>query len=413
QNSVTVTLQTSPGSETISPESKQADSAAAPSNPGFADIARQIETLSEYLQQLQHGGTVTSGNPDAPDHSSLITTFDGQIRELQDALQQKFDATAERIESSQSAAADAQSDVLRTLTEVIFQTSASAGASSSDVRDLLVQFEDRIADRIQDMLRNLTAAPSTVPAVAATSASPVMSATTTQKPAPKPESTTPSRGRSWAEIRQAYLTGSELEDSECAAEEPQPESPPIPVTPVVSAAASEEIPAYGMDLSEAVELEATEFCLATDKATKGLPRAVNPAHMTQKELVEAVVLREETILALAGRLRRLHYSTTQTLSPEQLRGLATTCPEVLWQRVTETLDRLDEQLRVGELEMSLERARLARQVVQMEETRSRLEASARQLGIEMNADGSLGENTNPAARQSSSRRWLGKLGFNH
>ncbi|MCA9062138.1 MAG: hypothetical protein KDA96_03745, partial [Planctomycetaceae bacterium] len=113
------------------------------------------------------------------------------------------------------------------------------------------------------------------------------------------------------------------------------------------------------------------------------------------------------------RLRRLQYSTTQTLTPEQLRGLATTCPEQLWQRVTATLERLDEQLRVGELEMSLERARMARQVMQLEESRSRLANSARQLGVELNSDGTLSEVPGSTVRQSSSRRWLGKLGFNH
>ena len=67
---------------------------------------------------------------------------------------------------------------------------------------------------------------------------------------------------------------------------------------------------------------------------------------------------------------------------------------------------------MGELELSLERARIARQVNQLEHSRMLIERNARQLGLLLNPDGSL---TNPGVQsgrtKSGSRRWLGKLGF--
>ncbi len=46
---------------------------------------------------------------------------------------------------------------------------------------------------------------------------------------------------------------------------------------------------------------------------------------------------------------------------------------------------MDEQLRLGELELSLERARIARQLTQLEQTRQVIERNARQLGFTVNA----------------------------
>jgi hypothetical protein len=72
---------------------------------------------------------------------------------------------------------------------------------------------------------------------------------------------------------------------------------------------------------------------------------------------------------------------------------------------------MNELARLSELELSLERARIARQVSQMEHSRQILEHNARQLGMKLNDDGSVATSRGAGARDSSSRRWLGKLGF--
>ena len=86
-------------------------------------------------------------------------------------------------------------------------------------------------------------------------------------------------------------------------------------------------------------------------------------------------------------------------------------PENLAAQVTQTLQQLDELARIGELELSLERARLARHVNQLDDSRRLIEHHARQLGLTLTDDGTLSNPQKSAVRGSGSRRWLSKLGF--
>ena len=65
----------------------------------------------------------------------------------------------------------------------------------------------------------------------------------------------------------------------------------------------------------------------------------------------------------------------------------------------------------GELELSLERARLSRQVSQLDNSRRLIEHNARQLGFTLEENGTLSNPDKVILRGSGSRRWLSKLGF--
>ena len=142
-----------------------------------------------------------------------------------------------------------------------------------------------------------------------------------------------------------------------------------------------------------------------------VPKTIDPDTVSHDELREAFREREIFISNLIARFRRQQENATGKLSLEQLRTLVTDLPEELASQVRHTLKQMDDLFRMGELELSLERARIARQISQLEHSRLMIERNARQLGLNLNPDGSLATPANQPCRNSSSRRWLGKLGF--
>jgi hypothetical protein len=142
-----------------------------------------------------------------------------------------------------------------------------------------------------------------------------------------------------------------------------------------------------------------------------LPAVPDVDQLNLSELRDAFRQREDFISTLIARLRRQQEATTLIMSAEQLRQLVEHLPDELSLQVRSTLRQMNELARLSELELSLERARIARQVSQMEHSRQILEHNARQLGMKLNDDGSVATSRGAGARDSSSRRWLGKLGF--
>jgi len=99
------------------------------------------------------------------------------------------------------------------------------------------------------------------------------------------------------------------------------------------------------------------------------------------------------------------------ISTEQLREIAETLPNDLRQRTERSLGQLDEQLRLTELELSLERAKMAREMTRMEATRNTVESTARQMGYRIRDDGTLETTADSDDPRRSGRRWLRVLGF--
>lgn len=135
------------------------------------------------------------------------------------------------------------------------------------------------------------------------------------------------------------------------------------------------------------------------------------AEMDESRLRTLVIDQERIISRLARRVHQKSRADLQ-LTPDQLQECAKNLPEELAVRVEATLQTLDEQARLGELELSLERARISRQLSQLEATREILESNARHMGLEIGADGKI-EGSSASSRKlgSKGRRWLGALGF--
>ena len=136
----------------------------------------------------------------------------------------------------------------------------------------------------------------------------------------------------------------------------------------------------------------------------------DPDSLNEDELRSAVIDQERTIAILAKRLQQ-QSRKSQILTAEQLTEVIDILPEQLATRATESLNALDRQLRYGELELSLERARVSRQASRLEVARERLEARARAMGLEIAEDGSIEGGSKTAARGSKARNWLGAMGF--
>ena len=133
--------------------------------------------------------------------------------------------------------------------------------------------------------------------------------------------------------------------------------------------------------------------------------------LNEDGLKTLIIDQERIISRLVRRVQQKSRRELQ-LTPEQLHDCAKNLPEELAVRVETTLKTLDEQARLGELELSLERARISRQLSHLDETREIIEANARSLGLEIGPEGKIEGSPGAAKRNGSKgRRWLGALGF--
>ena len=159
------------------------------------------------------------------------------------------------------------------------------------------------------------------------------------------------------------------------------------------------------------ESASEEIASAEQECRLEVPCAVDVETLNEMELRTALYEREAFIITLIGRLRHQHQKSSEHLPADQLKIMVQHLPEDLASQVFQTLQQLDELARIGELELSLERARLSRQVRELDHSRQLIEHNARQLGLTLAADGNLSNTEKVILRGSSSRRWLSKLRF--
>lgn len=130
------------------------------------------------------------------------------------------------------------------------------------------------------------------------------------------------------------------------------------------------------------------------------------------EQLRSLLLDQERVISRLVRTARAERKASLSLTPDDLREHADNLPEDLAAQVRATLQTLDEQARLGELELSLERARISRQLSHLEDTRQVLESNARALGLEISPEGKIvGDPKSVRNAGSKGRRWLGALGF--
>lgn len=309
-----------------------------------------------------------------------------ELKELTETLRSEFRQSLEALQASQAAANSAQSEVLKTLTEIMFQSAGSRDIPADAVERALSGVEERLIARLEAVIGNVvptanSSSPSAPGPIAARAGhgSPI-----------KLQNAASSVTRSWEQIKNEMMTRGELTESSST---PKPQKPTTALPEVAQLTSDRHFRLPEQDLS----LE--------------LPKAIDPDSASDQELRDAFREREAFIATLIARIRRQQESATGQLSAEQLRTLAEELPDELAEQVRHTLKQMDDLARMGELELSLERARIARQVNQLAHSRQLLERNARQMGMIVNADGTIVHGPNQAGRGSGSRRWLGKLGF--
>ena len=289
-------------------------------------------------------------------------------------MREESRASIQELKVSQEAAAAGQSAVLKALFEVISRSSSVRDNVGDSIEQKLLDFEERIFQRIGHV--NSSQEVTTAPEIK----EPHGVSTSASTPSKK------SGSRSWEEIRNDLLLNGDSRESQ-----------------------------GDVDVREARDLaivNALEKSNSVDTATLlQVPKSVNPDELSDAELREVFCEREEFITTLIGRLRQSHQQSSGHLPAEKLKAMEEFLPEDLAAQVMQTLQQLDELARIGELELSLERARLSRQVSKLEESRQLLEHHARQLGLTLTNDGTVSSPPKSANRGSSSRRWLSKLGF--
>ncbi len=315
----------------------------------------------------------------------ILQAFREGLTDLKSSLRDEFRSAIVELQSAQAAAAASQSEVLRTLTEVMFQTAAAPReVSSASVEAALNGLEDRLIQRLGSIKTDATtAAPAFASKESPTSQKSGLNVTTVKL---KEASSVVSR--SWEQIRNEMIARGDF-DQESSRDVEPPEHLP-------------ELAPLSSD---------RHFRLPEQDPTLEVPPAIDVDNLSIDELRDAFREREAFLSTLIARIRRQQESAQSMLTKDQLREMAAQLPEELESQVRQTLKQMEDLARMGELELSLERARVARQVNQLEHTKQILEHNARQLGMTLNADGSIAVNKNPINRNSSSRRWLGKLGF--
>ena len=309
-----------------------------------------------------------------------------ELKALTETLRNEFRQSLESLQASQAAANAAQSEVLKTLTEIMFQSAGSRDISADALEKAFSGVEERLMSRIEGIAGS---AVPTQSSPAATSPGPVATRTGNGSPM-KLQNAASSVTRSWEQIKHEMMNKGELTECSSASK------------PQKSAAALPEVAQLTSD---------RHFRLPEQDLSLEIPKAIDPEVVSDQELRDAFREREAFITTLIARIRRQQESATGQLSADQLRTLAEDLPDELAEQVRHTLKQMDDLARMGELELSLERARIARQVNQLAHSRQLLERNARQMGMIVNADGTIVHGPNQAGRGSGSRRWLGKLGF--
>ena len=175
---------------------------------------------------------------------------------------------------------------------------------------------------------------------------------------------------------------------------PAPQAPKAPSAPSASAAPSEPVPA-----EDAVVINIEEV---------PPPESIDPASADPDTLRAAVERRDEYITYLTRKLRLANGRSIRLPDWEALSN----APEELITRLQDLEAHLDENLRLAEVELSLERARLAREAAKLRLQQDQLEKELKRLKLDRPQPGAAttaahaGDADNPAGR-----RWLRMLGM--
>lgn len=314
-----------------------------------------------------------------------------QLNELNNRLRSLEEHQAEPVSDTPSDYAQLMSRISSAIGQ---QNQAIAGITSA-----LDSLQESISRQIAAAICRQAQGERTIPTEEAAAADPdsacVESQTQDGNPVKAAESTpeaAASQSDTWTDIKNAFLRETHEDES------PDHSRRDVP--------ANES--AGGVLDRQAAELESAEL----DKLLDRISVINNLAELKDDELREAVRDRDRLISRLVDQLRSA-LQRTQSVRTEQIQNLSELIPAELQTRVEKTLASLSTQARLGELELSLERARVARQMARLETTQEKLQATARSLGLTLHDDGTLEGDVEAVAQGTKGRRWLGVLGFSH
>ncbi len=185
------------------------------------------------------------------------------------------------------------------------------------------------------------------------------------------------------ESMKAELLGDSSEEAEIHSTPPEPNS------------SATEVAAEQFDEIEEFEADPTEA-----------PPSIDIAQASMEELQQAVELRDEYVAHLLRQLRIVHAKRTPSVDWESLQN----APENMEAALKDVQKRLDEQLRIAEVELSLERARLGREQSRLNHLSAQVEKNMRRFGMQSGDDVDQGEGTD-GADPSKGHRWLTMLGL--
>ncbi|MFN9290372.1 MAG: hypothetical protein ACK6EB_20080 [Planctomyces sp.] len=208
--------------------------------------------------------------------------------------------------------------------------------------------------------------------------------------------------RSWEEIRQELFDEVERKSEAGYLADLPIELPtePAPPTGMRDAVFSPEEGGYvPADFSPSDDLVLTE-----------IPQHGELEAMSADELRALLQQRESLMARLIYRLRCREETRLNLLTLDQLRTMQRELPVELATLIESSVRRSDNLTRLGELELAFERARLAREKNNLQQSRQLMDVLAKQLGFTVNSDGTLVRQAESQPR-TGSRRWLGKLGF--
>ncbi len=181
---------------------------------------------------------------------------------------------------------------------------------------------------------------------------------------------------SWEKIKSSLL-GQNLEETEELQTDSKDDSP-----------AQQK---FSIDQSQVIDLLGLE-----------LPPLVDFDNADSDELADAIQSRDEIISILLDRIGQLHQEATSSVDTESLSGFEDE------KAVINTLqNRLTEQLKVAELHNSLERARLSREKVKLQQKEMMIEKKLLQLGLTSTLNSNAEESKEASKNKTDSKRgWL-------
>ena len=354
---------------------------------------------------LRSAPTELTGEPLAAAYEKRVQTLQDSLKERDQVVQmltQRLEQAADQLDRLQRTGGGRGGAVSSTVPPELIENQQQMSAQMSQLLEqweelhaiqMLTRIESQISE-LHELVASGVTEPTSSRAVAspssnnkAASNSPSKSSVSTSATADH-SGTEPAKS-GWEAIKAAMLAG----------EHYNPATLTTPPPPAAAPAAPNESPAAQQPASEPV----VSVERSAPQPLPEPPVAVDVDVADQATLIEAIRSRDEFISIL---LRRLSSPDASTEFPDW--NTLNSVPEDLHHELISLRNRLQEKLRVAEVDLSLQRAKLAREEAKLAIKAEQVVRHARQVGLSPDDASSAGQpatlKDGPNATQG--RRWL-------